>query len=55
MSHGRAYLLAFGAAVLGAVYYDLGANTAAISELQRVIALDPGDYRPHRLIGLISS
>ena len=38
---------------LGAIYFDLGANTAAIAELKRVAELDPGDYAPHRLIGLM--
>jgi tetratricopeptide (TPR) repeat protein len=38
---------------LGAIYYDLGANDAAIVELERVIQLAPDDFRPHRLIGLM--
>lgn len=38
---------------LGAIYYDLGANDAAVSHLLRVAELAPGDYRPHRLLGLM--
>ena len=38
---------------LGAIYFDLGANTAAIAALTRVTELDPNDYAPHRLIGLM--
>lgn len=39
---------------LAAIYYDLGADTAAEAQLQRVASLDPGDYRPHHLLGQIN-
>ena len=39
---------------LGAIYYDLGANDLAINELETVARLDPLDYKPHRLIGLMN-
>ena len=38
---------------LGAIYYDLGANTQAIVELQKLAELQPDDYAPHRLIGIM--
>ncbi|MBX3443796.1 MAG: tetratricopeptide repeat protein [Planctomyces sp.] len=40
---------------LGAIYYDLGANDAAVYYLKRVSELAPDDYRPHHLLGLIAS
>ena len=36
---------------LGAVYYDMGMQSAAMSELTEVTRLNPLDYRPHRLLG----
>ncbi|MSR59481.1 MAG: tetratricopeptide repeat protein [Planctomycetaceae bacterium] len=38
---------------LAAVYYDLGANNAAIAELGLVTALAPDDYRPRHMLGVI--
>jgi len=38
---------------LAAVAYDLGQLNTAIDHLEVVARLDPGDGRPHRLIGLI--
>ena len=38
---------------LAAVYYDLGALNSAIKELGVVITLDPQDYQPRHLLGLI--
>ena len=38
---------------LGAIYYDLGANTLAVEELQTVAELDPQDYASHRLLGIM--
>ena len=39
--------------LLAAIYYDLGANDAAISELRVVNTLDPEDFRAHHLRGQI--
>ncbi len=36
---------------LGAVYYDMGMQSAAMSELTEATRLNPLDYRPHRLLG----
>jgi tetratricopeptide (TPR) repeat protein len=36
---------------LASAYYDLGLNEGAIRTLTRVAELDPGDPRPHRLMG----
>lgn len=36
---------------LGAVYYDMGMQSAAMSELIEATRLNPLDYRPHRLLG----
>lgn len=38
---------------LGAVYYDMGMQPAAKSELIEATRLNPLDYRPHRLLGTI--
>ena len=38
---------------LAAIAYDLGQLGEAVLHLGRVAELDPRDYRPHRLIGLI--
>jgi len=38
---------------LGAIYYDMGANDLAIAEFERVSQLDPQDYRPHWMIGMM--
>ncbi len=38
---------------LSATFYDLGAFNAAIVELKEVIRLDPSDYRPHNLLGIM--
>jgi tetratricopeptide (TPR) repeat protein len=38
---------------LAVVYYDQGAMDPALEHLQAVARLDPGDARPHRLMGLI--
>lgn len=38
---------------LAAVAYDQGALVQAVTHLERVAALDPGDARPHRMIGHI--
>ena len=38
---------------LGAIYYDLGANTLAVAELERVAELDPDDFGPYRLLGIM--
>lgn len=38
---------------LAVLYYDLGAVEQADLYLKRVAELDPGDYRAHRLLGLI--
>ena len=38
---------------LAVVYYDQGAIGLALEHLQTVARLDPGDGRPHRLMGLI--
>ena len=40
---------------LGAVYFDLGADEAAISELTRVTELDPTDYRPHQVLAILQA
>lgn len=39
---------------LAVIYYDLGAVDQAETHLNRVAALDPPDYRAHRLLGLMS-
>lgn len=39
---------------LAAAYYDLGANSHAVGELERIAASAPGDPRPVRLLGLIA-
>ncbi len=36
---------------LGAVYYDMGMQSAAMSELIEATRLNPLDHRPHRLLG----
>lgn len=36
---------------LGAIYYDMGMQSAAFVELSAAIRLNPLDYRPHRLLG----
>src|SRR5205085_1784022 len=38
---------------LAVVYYDQGATDRALEHLRAVARLDPGDGRPHRLMGLI--
>ena len=38
---------------LAIAYYDTGSSPLAIEELRTVAELDPLDYRPHRLMGLI--
>lgn len=38
---------------LGSVYYDLGANDAAFVEVDQVIRLDPSDFRPHYMKGIM--
>ncbi len=38
---------------LGAIYFDLGANDLAIAEFEVVSQLDPRDYRPHWMIGMM--
>lgn len=38
---------------LAMIYYDLGANDAAIVELTRLTELEPDDFRPHRLMALM--
>lgn len=38
---------------LGAVYYDMGMQSASKSELIEATRLSPLDYRPHRLLGTI--
>ena len=40
---------------LGAIYFDIGAYDAAITELLVVADLAPDDYRPYRLLGLMHS
>ena len=39
---------------LAAAYYDLGANSHAVAELERISAEAPTDPRPDRLLGLIA-
>lgn len=38
---------------LGIVYYDLGAYDLAIVHLSRLTELEPDDFRPYRLLGLM--
>jgi Flp pilus assembly protein TadD len=38
---------------LGAIYYDIGSQSDAVVELTEAARLNPLDYRPHRLLGLI--
>lgn len=38
---------------LGAIYYDLGMQSAAFAELSEATHLNPLDHRPHRLLGLM--
>ena len=38
---------------LGAVYYDMGMQSAAFAELSEATRLNPLDHRPHRLLGLM--
>jgi len=38
---------------LGAIYYDLGAYDAAITELEAVAVAVPDDFRPHHLLGIM--
>lgn len=38
---------------LSTVYYDLGANDAAMTQLARLAELRPDDFKPHRLMGLM--
>jgi tetratricopeptide (TPR) repeat protein len=38
---------------LGAIFYDLGAYDAAISELEAVASSVPDDFRPHHLLGIM--
>jgi tetratricopeptide (TPR) repeat protein len=38
---------------LAAIYYDQGALTRALQQLEEVARLDPGDGRPHRMMGHI--
>jgi tetratricopeptide (TPR) repeat protein len=38
---------------LSSIWYDLGANDQAIHHLLEVARLDPSDYRPHWLMGVI--
>jgi len=38
---------------LAAVYYDLGANEAALTQLARLSKLSPDDFKPHRLMALM--
>jgi len=38
---------------LAVIYYDQGDATRAVPHLQEVARLDPSDFRPHRLMGLI--
>jgi len=38
---------------LASIYWDLGANAAAAAELRKVIRLEPRDYRPWHLLGVI--
>lgn len=38
---------------LAAVYYDIGAYDDATRILERLVVLEPKDYRPHRLLGLM--
>lgn len=36
---------------LASIYYDLGANTAAMEHLRDLAKLAPGDFAPHHLLG----
>ena len=38
---------------LGAIYYDIGNQSEAVVELTEAARLNPLDYRPHRLLGLV--
>ena len=38
---------------LGAIHYDIGNQSEAVVELTEATRLNPLDYRPHRLLGLI--
>src|SRR5262249_48710370 len=39
---------------LAAALYDLGATAHAVQELEAIAAAAPGDFQPHRLLGLIA-
>jgi tetratricopeptide (TPR) repeat protein len=41
--------------LLSAIYYDLGAVNHAVFHLTRITELDPADFRPYRLLGLMNN